>query len=205
MNRERGMVPEPGMDDRELVKRMLDGEEQAFGEFFAGHFPRLYRFALVRVGQDADVAEEVVQAALCKAMPALRSWRGEAALFTWLCTFCRHEISGHHRRRQAAPQTVGLIEDAPAFRGIREAPAAGHGSGPEGALLRGELSRQVHTTLDDLPAGYGDVLELKYIRGLPVDEIASRLGLRLKAAESLLTRARAAFRKAFTARAGEIT
>jgi len=126
-------------------------------------------------------------------------------LFTWLCTFCRHEISGHHRRRQAAPQAVGLNEDAPAIRGALEMLTAGHDPGPESALLRGEVSREVHTTLDELPAGYGDVLELKYIRGLPVDAIARRLGLRLKAAESLLTRARAAFRKAFAARAGETT
>jgi RNA polymerase sigma-70 factor (ECF subfamily) len=202
MDSKRGMVPEPGADDRGLVKRMLAGEERAFEEFFAGHFPRLYRFALVRVGQDADVAEEVVQAALCKAMPALRSWRGEATLFTWLCTFCRHEISGHYRRRLAAPETVGLIEDGPGIRGTLEALAAGHDSGPEDEVLRGEIARQVHATLDDLPAGYGDVLELKYIRGLPVDEIATRLGVGLKAAESLLTRARAAFRTVFDTREG---
>ena len=52
--------------------------------------------------------------------------------------------------------------------------------------------------LDQLPQHYGNALEWKYLEGLPVKEIASRLKLSPKAAESLLTRAREAFRECFT-------
>jgi DNA-directed RNA polymerase specialized sigma24 family protein len=55
----------------------------------------------------------------------------------------------------------------------------------------------VRLTLDQLPARYGDALEWKYVEGLSVKEIAVRLGVGPKAAESLLTRARQAFRDAF--------
>jgi TonB-dependent Receptor Plug Domain/Sigma-70, region 4 len=48
-----------------------------------------------------------------------------------------------------------------------------------------------------LPSHYADALEWKYIDEAPVQEIATRLGLGPKAAESLLTRARVAFRDAF--------
>jgi DNA-directed RNA polymerase specialized sigma24 family protein len=51
--------------------------------------------------------------------------------------------------------------------------------------------------LDQLPTRYGDALEWKYGEGLSVKEIATRLGVGPKAAESLLTRARQAFRDAF--------
>lgn len=183
MNSKRGGVPEAAQDDRDLVKRMLAGEEQAFEEFFDGHFSRLYRFALTRV-QDADAAEDVVQAALCKAITALRSWRGEATLFTWLCTFCRNEISAHYRRNRTWPQPAGLN---------RESPDAGATHDTM------EIALQVQSTLDDLPGRYADALEWKYIHGLSVEEIAARLGVGAKAAESLLTRAREAFRKAFAA------
>lgn len=189
MSGKRGAVPEPARSDRELVKRMLAGEEHAFAVFFDGYFSRLYRFALPRLGQDADAAEDVVQAALCKAISALKSWRGEAALFTWLCTFCRHEISGHYRLSDRRPQSLGPIENAP------EIPAADE-------THQNEVKRLVHSTLDGLPDGYGDVLEWKYILGLSVEEIATRLGVSLKAAESLLTRARQAFRDAFPAGEG---
>ena len=60
-------------------------------------------------------------------------------------------------------------------------------------------------TLDHLPGRYGDVLEWKYMQGLSVAEIAGRLGIGYKAAESLLTRARAEFRQAFSFAAGEWT
>jgi RNA polymerase sigma-70 factor (ECF subfamily) len=60
----------------------------------------------------------------------------------------------------------------------------------------------VQATLDHLPGRYGQVLEWKYIQGLSVDEIATRLGVGYKAAESLLTRARGAFRDAFGLVAG---
>ena len=43
------------------------------------------------------------------------------------------------------------------------------------------------------------MLEWKYIHGLSMQEIASRLGATAKAVESLLTRAREAFRQGFTA------
>jgi RNA polymerase sigma-70 factor (ECF subfamily) len=76
---------------------------------------------------------------------------------------------------------------------------------PETTLRRRELSSLVQRTLDHLPSRYGDVLEWKYIQGLSVSEIADRLGLGYKAAESLLTRARAAFRDAFSFAAGEWT
>ena len=71
-------------------------------------------------------------------------------------------------------------------------------AGPESALHRKELARLVQVTLDALPRAYGDALEWKYLEGLSVSEIALRLNLGLKAAESLLTRARQAFRDGFT-------
>jgi RNA polymerase sigma-70 factor (ECF subfamily) len=70
---------------------------------------------------------------------------------------------------------------------------------PDEQLRRRELARVVQVTLDCLPEPYGDALEWKYIQGWSVDEIAGRLEVGPKAAESLLTRARQAFRDAFAA------
>lgn len=186
--------------DRFLAARMVRGDEVAFGEFFETHFPALFRFAMPRVGNDATVAEEVVQAALCRAVRKLGSYRGEAALLTWLCTFCRHEISAHFERQQRVPPMVDLIDDIPEVRAALE--SLGAAERPEAALRRNETSRLVQLVLDRLPGRYGDALEWKYIDGLSVAEIAERLGVGIKAAESTLTRARAAFRDAFTAAYG---
>lgn len=183
--------------DKALVKRMLSGEETAFEEFFSSYFPALFRFALARLGQSQDLAEEVVQATLAKAIPKLATYRGEAALFTWLCTFCRHEIGACFERQNRAPQLLQLAEDAPEIRSALESLSALETGGPEEAARRGEVKRLVQVILDSLPPRYGNALEWKYIEGLSVKEIADRLDVGPKAAESLLTRARQAFRDGF--------
>jgi RNA polymerase sigma-70 factor (ECF subfamily) len=186
--------------DRFLVARMVRGDEVAFGEFFESHFPALFRFAMPRVGGDSEVAEDVVQAALCRAVRKLSSYRGEAALLTWLCTFCRHEISAYFEKVSRVPPMVELLDDIPEVRAALE--SLRPTDRPEAALQRNETSRLVQIVLDRLPGHCGDALEWKYIDGLSVAEIAERLGLGTKAAESMLTRARVAFRDAFTAAHG---
>jgi RNA polymerase sigma-70 factor (ECF subfamily) len=177
--------------DRLLVQRMLRGDEAAFTELFDANFGPLFRFALRRTGRDEDAAEEIVQEALCAAIRKLSTFRGEASLLTWLMTFCRHEISAYYRKRQRIPPLVELTEDLPEIR------AAVASIGADDPLLRKEISTLVQSILDALPSHYGDVLEWKYIDGLPVAGIAERLGVSAKAAESMLTRARVAFRDAF--------
>jgi RNA polymerase sigma-70 factor (ECF subfamily) len=185
--------------DLRLVRRVIAGEEAAFAEFFEGYFSPLYRFAMARMNHDADAAEEVVQATFCKAIPKLGTYRGEASLLTWLCTLCRHEISGYYRRQGSARREVELIEDQPEIAAALQSLAAASAAGPEGSLLAGEIARLVHVALDQLPLRYAHALEWKYAEGMSVQEIAVRLGLTPKAAESLLTRAREAFREGFAA------
>ena len=184
-------------DDRTLVRRMLARDEQAFEQFFGAYAPGLYRFALARLDRADDAAEDVVQATLSKAIGKLATYRGEAALFTWLCTFCRHEISAHYRRQHRTAPEIPLIEDTPDVRAALESLAAASGERPDEGLRRGQLARLVRVTLDSLPDRYGDALEWKYIEELSVQEIAVRLGVGPKAAESVLTRARQAFRDGF--------
>ncbi|HXT20114.1 MAG TPA: hypothetical protein VN923_05145, partial [Thermoanaerobaculia bacterium] len=85
-------------DDRKLVRRMQAGEEAAFDEFFAANFQGLFRFALARVDGDRDLARDLAQAAICKGIERLDTWRGEAPLFSWLCAICRFELTAHFRR-----------------------------------------------------------------------------------------------------------
>lgn len=187
------------MGDLDLARRVLAGDESASEEFFREYFARLYRFALARVAADEDAAEELVQRTLIRAVRKLHTYRGEAALFTWLCTMCRREISVWRERTGRRAETT-LVEDRPDVRLALE--AAGLAADPERELERRDLSRLVQVTLDHLPDRYARVLTWKYVHGLSVDEIANRLALGYKAAESLLTRARQAFREAFELTAG---
>ena len=182
--------------ERELVRRMLGGDEAAFDEFFADYFPRLFRFAVVRV-RDPDAAEDIVQTSLMAAMRHLGSWRGEASLFTWLCTICRREI-GAWQKRTSRRVIVSIGDDDPGLRAALDSIGAA-ADAPDAGLARADTGRIVQLALDHLPPRYSRALEWKYLEELSVDDIAGRLQCTPKAAESLLTRARDAFRDAFTA------
>jgi RNA polymerase sigma-70 factor (ECF subfamily) len=187
----------PHESDRELVRRLLAGDERAFKRFFDMYFPRLYRFVLVRQGQDEQAAQDIVQQSLCKAIRGIRSWRGEASLFTWLCQICRNELAGYFRKRGREQDRIVLLEDHPEIRAALESTDTPLLGDPVVGFRRTEVARLVQATLDHLPGRYGDALEWKYMEGLAVEEIAERLGTTAVAAQSLLARARRAFRDAF--------
>ena len=88
------------------------------------------------------------------------------------------------------------VEDHPAVLAALES-LGGDDSHPESARRSDEIAVFVRSTLDQLPQKYAVALEMKYIGGYSVVEIAERLGIGEKAAESVLSRARAAFKEGF--------
>jgi RNA polymerase sigma-70 factor (ECF subfamily) len=183
-------------DDADLVRRMLAGEERAFNTFFETFFPRVYRFALPRLGGQPEAAREVVQATLIKAMRSLSGYRGDAALFSWICQICRHQIVDHLRADRRHSKHVVLLEDSPEIRAALEAIEAPLEDEPAHRYGSEETRRLVRSVLDRLPSRYGDVLEWKYVEGRSVEEIGERLGIGHAAAQSMLARARTSFREA---------
>jgi RNA polymerase sigma-70 factor (ECF subfamily) len=183
-------------DESELIRRMLAGEARAFDAFFESHFPRLYRFALPRLNGDVEATREVVQATLGKAMRKLADFRGEAALFTWLCQICRREIVDRLRVERRHSDHLVLIDDRPELRAAIESLEAPDEYDLVKSYGRAEVGRLVQSVLDRLPARYGDALEWKYVEGRSVEEIGQRLGIGHTAAQSLLARARVSFREA---------
>jgi len=175
---------------------MLAGDERAFTAFFDDYFPRVYRFALPRLNGDSNAAAEVVQATLVKAMRNLARFRGEASLFTWVCQICRNEVVDHLRRESRHASNVVLMEDSPEVRAAVEAIAGPELDEPIQQYSQQEVRQLVRVVLDRLPPRYGDVLEMKYVEGRSVDEIGQALGIGVTAAQSLLARARIAFRDA---------
>lgn len=175
---------------------MASGEVAAFDAFFKEYFPRLFRFTMTRTDGNADMAEEVVQRTMCIVVRKMGGYRGEASLFTWLCTICRNELISVFRERGVIGRNSVPFEDIPEIRAALES-IAGDMGGPESERAKNELARFVRVTLAHLPLNYATALELKYIRGCSVTEIASELQISIKAAESVLSRARKAFKEGF--------
>ena len=192
------------LDDKRLVKQLLAHDEQAFDVFFNDNFARLYRFALTRLSDDPEGAREVVQITLTKAMQKLHTYRGEAALFTWLCAICRNEGSDWLARRSRYREHIVLTEDIPEIQAAVDSYQAPQEDSPERHAQRVEGLRLIQVALDRLPARYGNVLEWKYIEGYSIKEIAARLELGHEATQSLLARAKRAFSDVYSSLTGPL-
>jgi RNA polymerase sigma-70 factor (ECF subfamily) len=186
-------------DDRLLVKAMLAGDERAFRTFFEMYFPRVYRFALPRLNRNEDTAKDVVQETMIKAIRKIGDWRGDASLFTWMCQICRREIADHVRSQRRHSSRIVMIEDSEEVRAALESIEAPAADDPLRRADSAEMKRLVQAVLDRLPGRYGDALEWKYVEGHSVEEIGERLGIGQTAAQSLLARARVAFREGLEA------
>ena len=181
--------------DRDLAKRIVGGDEAALDEFCVEYIDRLYRFATGRL-ESIEAIEDVVQETLIRGMRSMHGYRGEAALFSWLCQICRNQISDWYRKNHTAQINVPNIELDDRVRSVLD--SQGELAGPARETERFATAEAVQVTLDYLPERYASALEWKYIEGLSIAEIADRLHVTRVAVQSLLARARREFRQRFT-------
>ena len=184
-------VTTPHEEDLTLVRRILHKDRLAFDGFFSVYFPRLCRFAVRRLS-DPEACEDVVQETLLKALRHLDDYRGEASLFTWLCTICSNEVANWYRKHgPRLSKQVSLDDDADLSISLEHLSTASSTSESEDEV---QLQMSIQLILDRLPDNYGKALEWKYLEGMGVEEIAIRLQTTVIGAQSLLARARTAFR-----------
>lgn len=180
--------------DQSLVKKMLRGDERAFKEFVDQYLPRLYRYTAHRLGVPEDI-EELVQNVLVKAIRRLETYRGEATILTWLISICRNEISQHYKKKAKTRDLIQPFMDDELLQAMVEAIESPSDDEPEAMQHRNDIISLVQLALDQLPEHYANALELKYIFGHSSQEIALELKIGDEAVQSLLARARRAFRE----------
>lgn len=174
----------PALTGPALKRGVLQGDRAALRAFHDGYARPLYAFAFYRLGRDHHAAEEVVQETLLLALERIDEWEPERGdLHTWLSWLSRNAIrrANEARRRFVA----ATVPERPG----REPDPGGDDGLEESAVVTVALAR--------LPANYRSVLERKYLRGETVRAIADAEQTTEKAIESLLGRARDAFRGVF--------
>ena len=172
---------------------MLSGDESAFTAFFDLYAAKLASFAARRSSFPDATLEDIVQTTLIKAIRNLSRFRGDSAIFTWLCGICTKEIINQHRRQTRQGRTIDFDETAEQAEPVLWIRA--EDLDPASQHEQSERRRAVVRALNQLPANYSRALELKYGDGFSVEDIAVMLGVSTIAAQSLLARARTAFKK----------
>lgn len=183
--------------DLSLVRELLDGNAAAFERFHRHYFQRVFRYVLPRVRNRYDVAQDVCQRTLMRGVSKLSGFRGEASLLTWLCQIAGNELKLQWERDRVDAMRFLQNDDENAIRAAMEAVASPYRDRPDAIRLQAEAVQWVHRILDELPPNYAEVLEWKYLDGLSVDDMAIRTKQSPIAMQSLLARARVAFRDEF--------
>ncbi|MEM6796475.1 MAG: sigma-70 family RNA polymerase sigma factor [Acidobacteriota bacterium] len=176
------------LQERQLVRRMNDGEAAAFDEFVEHYTPALLRYAQGHLTGHPEAVPDIVQSTLVVAVERFDTFRGDGALGAWLLSICRFQIATYWRRLKVRKRWAA---EGPVELDSLEST----GESPGQSLERHQRNAGVHAILELLPGSYGNVLEWKYLEEISVQQIAERLGVSSKAAESTLSRARAAFRR----------
>ena len=145
----------------------------------------MYRYVLARCGGDVALAEELTQQSFIAAVSHWRQFDGRSDPATWLCAIARNKLVDHARRgRREQHRQARLIGMAP---------------GSDAEWRASEIRGRVEWALREMPADQRTALMLRYLDNLSVRDIGRLFGRSEKAAESLLTRAREHFRRAYGA------
>lgn len=188
-------------EDKKLAKKIINGDEKKFNDFFDYYFPRLYRFSLRRLDGNEDLTKDIVQETLFIAIKNMKQYRGEASLMSWLCQINRSQISRYFKKNKI--KQIVRIDDSQEISEIFDNIHLEISQTPEFQYQQSKLQEIIVATLDNLPHGYGDLLEWKYVDHMSVKTIAENLNLSTTAVQSKLSRARDAFKIVLTKILGE--
>jgi RNA polymerase sigma-70 factor, ECF subfamily len=171
------------LSDRELLARHVAGDPDAFGELVRRHRDRLWAVALRTLG-DREEAADAVQDAFVSAFRSAHTFRGQAAVTTWL-----HRITVNaclDRLRKAESRRTSPVSDAERFEQLLDPEES-----PEAPAERGELHTELITAMTTLPAEQRAALVLVDMQGYPVAEAAEILGVPAGTVKSRCARGRA--------------
>jgi RNA polymerase sigma-70 factor (ECF subfamily) len=158
-DRSRRTPAAPG-ESAELVAACRRGDRHALEQVFRTHAPDLARLLTRIVGPSVDV-EDLLQDTFAAAVTAFASFRGEAAVRTWLHRIAIH-VAHQHLRRPRHRREVAMPDEEPAA--------------PDASPERRELSARLYAHLDALDSAKRVALVLYVIEGYTVDEIAVLVG-----------------------------
>ena len=193
---------EAALDERELARRSLARDDQAFRIIMSRYNRRLYRIARGIVRNDSD-AEDVVQEAYVKAFMHLADFRGEASLATWLSRITINEALGRLRRKRTRKEVV-QIEDQRTQAEIIPFPQMTTQEDPEKTMAQRQILQLVEQATDNLPENFRLVFITRVIEGMNVEETAEILGIPPETVKTRLHRARKLVREQLDKQIGPV-
>ena len=186
--------------DQQAIRRVLDGDRDAYRVLMERHFATIFRVALRITGNDQD-AEEAAQEAFLRAYNKLPEFRQAAGFGTWVYRIAMNCALNlvERRGREASWNASPLVTEQGA-----EMFASDSGRGPEQALLDREATRVREQAMRELTPMERTAFVLRHMEDQPIDAIATALGVPANSAKQAVFRAVAKLRTALRPAVREI-
>ncbi len=176
------------MEEKELVRRTIEGDEEAFGVLVKKYRTKVFNLAY-SLTRDRDAADDLAQESFIKAYFALPRFKLKSGFGTWLYRIAMNTVKDYLRKK-------GKIREVAFGKEIE------HLVIQEDEMERKEKKQQeeqnrrlVHEAIQSLPEKYQLILSLRDIQGFSYGEIADILNISPGTVDSRLHRARKSLRK----------
>jgi RNA polymerase sigma-70 factor (ECF subfamily) len=169
--------------DNELVRRVLTGEVEAYGELVVRHQARVFYLGLKFLRRNED-AEDFAQEVFIRAYEKLSSFQATVPFAAWLYRIAYNlAVNKYHlkKRQLRAVNTVELLPDS--------------SFSPEHHLLAEELAEWVRKSLQRIPEIYHVLIRMHFFEGLSYPEISRALEMPVNTIKSYIFRAKELIRQ----------
>ena len=182
--------------DADLIDALRVGDPAGAERLVSMFGDRAYRLAIAITGNQQD-AEEAVQDAFWSVIRKIDTFRGDAALGSWIYRITanaayRSRRNGTHRRNEISLDEVLLLFHE---NGCYAKPIVDWSAELEDPAVQTELRGILTSALEELPDHYRAVIILHDVEGLSMAEVADCLDITVPAAKARAHRARLLLRQ----------
>lgn len=182
------------LDDRALVKLVVEGDSRAFEPLFMRHKDTIYAM-LVKRATNSDDVEDLLQEAFMKAFVNINRYNPNYDFGAWICTIAKNTFVDFNRsRRNKAlnPENNLPIEGRCTTNAQAVSPT------PEESIINAQQRAQIERYIATLPEDYRELFVLRFIEEYTYEEIAEALQMKLGTVKTRIFRVRAMMCKKIT-------
>jgi len=175
-------------EEKKIVEKIINKDTTIFLRFYKKNYSLVFNFIKANIN-DQLKAEELTQDVFFDFIEALRDFRFQSSLKTFLLTIAKNKVIDEIRKKKIKKILFShlpnfLVESLKVVFIDEE-------------LEKKELRKKINSVFKKLPKDYRLILRLKYIENKKITDIAKKFKMKFKATESLLFRARKAFIRIF--------
>lgn len=184
------MQTQPAIDDKQILKRIANGDREALAELYDRYQQHLFRY-LLQLTPDYGLAEEIFQDTFVAAWKSARTFEGRSTVLTWLISISHRQA--HNALRRHKLPTVDEIELEELASTEPE-----HADFTIASIAREELS----VAFKQLAPVHREIIVLIFIEELSYLEVANVLGIPVGTVKSRLSNAKRLLRTLLDHREG---